>query len=82
MASTDFETNPISFTFDPKAGITLSTTFVKVVCWDDNVWGYSAASWTRPGTRPKRMPRIPRRAPTIDVSVVGLTVEIEKKITW
>ena len=41
MVSTDFETNPISFTFDPKAGIMLGTTFVKVVCWDDNVWGYS-----------------------------------------
>ena len=60
----------------------LSTTFVKVVCWDDNVWGYSAASWTWSGTWPKMMPRIPLRAPTIDVSVVDLTVEIEKKTTW
>ena len=32
LASTDFETNPISFTFDFKVGIMLNTTFVKVVC--------------------------------------------------
>ena len=46
MFSTNFETNHISFTFDPKAGIMLGTTFVKVACWGDNVWGYSAESWT------------------------------------
>ena len=26
---------------DPKAGIMLDTTFVMVVCWDDNKWNYS-----------------------------------------
>merc|ERR1711972_674833 len=28
-------------TFDSKAGIMLDPTFVKVVCWYDNEWGYS-----------------------------------------
>ena len=41
MVSTDFETNPISFTFAPKAGIMLDTTFVKVACWYANEWDYS-----------------------------------------
>merc|ERR1712165_39839 len=41
LVSTDFETNPISCTFDSKAGIMLDPTFVKVVCWYDNEWGYS-----------------------------------------
>ena len=36
LVSTDFETNPISCTFDSKAGIMLDPTFVKVVCWYDN----------------------------------------------
>ena len=79
MVSTDFETNHISFTFDPKAGIMLVATFVKVVCWDDKAWDYSAASWTWSGTWPKRMPKISQRAPTIDVSMVDLTAEIEER---
>ncbi|CAE7446874.1 GAPC1, partial [Symbiodinium sp. KB8] len=33
LVSTDFETCPISCTFDSKAGIMLDPTFVKVVCW-------------------------------------------------
>merc|ERR1711975_175895 len=41
LVSSDFETNPISCTFDSKAGIMLDPTFVKVVCWYDNEWGYS-----------------------------------------
>merc|ERR1711879_999920 len=41
LVSTDFETCPISYTFDSKAGIMLDPTFVKVVCWYDNEWGYS-----------------------------------------
>ena len=41
MVSTDFETSPISFTFDPMAGIMVGTTFMKVVCGNANVWGYS-----------------------------------------
>ena len=42
LVSTDFETCPISCTFDSKAGIMLDPTFVKVVCWYDNEWGYSS----------------------------------------
>merc|ERR1719436_1614197 len=41
LVSTDFETCPISSTFDAKAGIMLDETFVKVVAWYDNEWGYS-----------------------------------------
>merc|ERR1711877_93769 len=41
LVSTDFETCTISSTFDSKAGIMLDPTFVKVVCWYDNEWGYS-----------------------------------------
>jgi glyceraldehyde 3-phosphate dehydrogenase len=41
LVSTDFETCPISCTFDSKAGIMLDPTFVKLVCWYDNEWGYS-----------------------------------------
>lgn len=41
LVSTDFESSPISCTFDSKAGIMLDPTFVKVVCWYDNEWGYS-----------------------------------------
>merc|ERR1712064_217549 len=41
LVSTDFETCPISSTFDAKAGIMLDPTFVKLVAWYDNEWGYS-----------------------------------------
>merc|ERR1711979_173799 len=41
LVSTDFETCPISSTFDAKAGIMLDDTFVKLVAWYDNEWGYS-----------------------------------------
>lgn len=41
VVSTDFETWPISSTFDAKAGIMLDPTFVKLVAWYDNEWGYS-----------------------------------------
>ena len=41
VVSTDFETSPISSTFDAKAGIMLDPTFVKLVAWYDNEWGYS-----------------------------------------
>merc|ERR1719291_281284 len=41
LVSTDFETCPISCTFDAEAGIMLDPTFVKVVLWYDNEWGYS-----------------------------------------
>ena len=36
LVSTDFETNPTSFTLDSMAGIMLVPTLVKVVCWHDN----------------------------------------------
>merc|ERR1711933_401970 len=41
LVSTGFETCTISSTFDAKAGIMLDSTFVKVVAWYDNEWGYS-----------------------------------------
>jgi glyceraldehyde 3-phosphate dehydrogenase len=41
LVSTDFETSTISSTFDAKAGIMLDPTFVKLVAWYDNEWGYS-----------------------------------------
>merc|ERR1719436_614095 len=41
LVSTDFETCTISSTFDAKAGIMLDDTFVKLVAWYDNEWGYS-----------------------------------------
>merc|ERR1712066_1009082 len=41
LVSTGFETCAISSTFDSKAGIMLDPTFVKVVAWYDNEWGYS-----------------------------------------
>merc|ERR1711941_170820 len=41
LVSTDFETCTISSTFDSKAGIMLDSTFVKLVAWYDNEWGYS-----------------------------------------
>ena len=49
MASTDFETSPISCAFDAKAGIMFDPTFVKVAAWYDNEWGYSCrvAEWIR-----------------------------------
>jgi len=41
LVSTDYEGNEISCTFDAGAGIMLNPTFVKVVAWYDNEWGYS-----------------------------------------
>merc|ERR1711959_186744 len=41
VVSTDFVTCPASSIFDIKAGIALSDTFVKLVTWYDNEWGYS-----------------------------------------
>lgn len=41
VVSTDFTTDSRSSIFDAKAGIMLSDTFVKVISWYDNEWGYS-----------------------------------------
>lgn len=41
VVSSDFVSDPLSSTVDSKAGIMLSPTFVKLVSWYDNEWGYS-----------------------------------------
>ncbi|HUN93942.1 MAG TPA: type I glyceraldehyde-3-phosphate dehydrogenase [Burkholderiaceae bacterium] len=41
VVSTDFRGDPIPSVFDAEAGIALDKTFVKVVSWYDNEWGYS-----------------------------------------
>ncbi|MCM1322245.1 MAG: type I glyceraldehyde-3-phosphate dehydrogenase [Bacteroides sp.] len=41
VVSTDFRDDPHTSIFDAKAGIQLDPTFVKIVSWYDNEWGYS-----------------------------------------
>jgi glyceraldehyde 3-phosphate dehydrogenase len=41
VVSSDFIGDPRTSIFDEKAGIQLSPTFVKVISWYDNEWGYS-----------------------------------------
>ncbi len=41
VVSTDFRNDARTSIFDAKAGIQLDSTFVKVVSWYDNEWGYS-----------------------------------------
>merc|ERR1712185_472869 len=41
VVSTDFVSCKYSSIFDVNAGIALSDTFVKLVSWYDNEWGYS-----------------------------------------
>ena len=41
VVSSDFIGDPNTSIFDAKAGIALTDTFVKVVTWYDNEWGYS-----------------------------------------
>ncbi|MBE5821112.1 MAG: type I glyceraldehyde-3-phosphate dehydrogenase [Clostridiales bacterium] len=41
LVSSDFIHNPHTSIFDEKAGIALNDTFVKLVSWYDNEWGYS-----------------------------------------
>ena len=41
VVSSDFYGDPITSIFDATAGIALTDTFVKVVSWYDNEWGYS-----------------------------------------
>ncbi len=42
VVSTDFRGESCTSTFDADAGIALDSTFVKVVAWYDNEWGYSS----------------------------------------
>jgi len=42
VVSEDFRTDPRTCVFDAKAGIALSDTFIKVIGWYDNEWGYSS----------------------------------------
>ncbi len=41
VVSSDFIHDPRASIFDAKAGIALTDTFVKVIAWYDNEWGYS-----------------------------------------
>jgi len=41
VVSSDFNGCPLTSIFDAKAGIALTDTFVKLVSWYDNEWGYS-----------------------------------------
>ncbi|MCL1835598.1 MAG: type I glyceraldehyde-3-phosphate dehydrogenase [Oscillospiraceae bacterium] len=41
VVSSDFNGCPLTSIFDAKAGIALTKTFVKLVSWYDNEWGYS-----------------------------------------
>ena len=42
VVSTDFRDETCTSVFDAEAGIALDSTFVKVVSWYDNDWGYSS----------------------------------------
>ncbi len=42
VVSSDFIGDPRTSIFDAEAGIMLNSTFVKIVCWYDNEWGYSS----------------------------------------
>ena len=41
VVSTDFRGESCTSVFDAEAGMALDPTFVKVVAWYDNEWGYS-----------------------------------------
>jgi len=41
VVSSDFIHTSVSSTFDANAGIALNDTFVKLIAWYDNEWGYS-----------------------------------------
>ena len=42
LVSTDIRGEACTSVFDSKAGIALDSTFVKLVAWYDNKWGYSS----------------------------------------
>lgn len=41
MVATDFRGDTRTSIFDAGAGIALDSTFVKLISWYDNEWGYS-----------------------------------------
>ncbi|OYU68469.1 MAG: type I glyceraldehyde-3-phosphate dehydrogenase, partial [Burkholderiales bacterium PBB5] len=41
VVSTDFRGESMTSVFDAEAGIALDSSFVKLVAWYDNEWGYS-----------------------------------------
>ncbi|MDH3535331.1 MAG: type I glyceraldehyde-3-phosphate dehydrogenase, partial [Gammaproteobacteria bacterium] len=41
VVSTDFRGESCTSTFDAEAGIQMDDTFVKLIAWYDNEWGYS-----------------------------------------
>jgi glyceraldehyde 3-phosphate dehydrogenase len=41
VVATDFRGDPRTSIFDADASIALDGTFIKIVCWYDNEWGYS-----------------------------------------
>ena len=41
VVATDFRGEPCTSVFDAEAGIALDDTFIKVISWYDNEWGYS-----------------------------------------
>jgi glyceraldehyde 3-phosphate dehydrogenase len=41
VVSSDFRGEPCTSVFDAQAGLALDSTFIKVVSWYDNEWGYS-----------------------------------------
>jgi glyceraldehyde 3-phosphate dehydrogenase len=41
VVSTDFRGESCTCVFDAKAGLQLDPTFVKLIAWYDNEWGYS-----------------------------------------
>jgi glyceraldehyde 3-phosphate dehydrogenase len=42
VVSTDFRGESCTSVFDADAGMALDSTFIKVVSWYDNEWGYSS----------------------------------------
>jgi glyceraldehyde 3-phosphate dehydrogenase len=42
VVSTDFRGESCTSVFDADAGMALDSTFVKIIAWYDNEWGYSS----------------------------------------